>query len=327
MELTEHGEQLIEELDLVLALRSVPDSQRGWAEQKISVRCQSCQAISVFEPARVGQRCDFCGSSSLVEHEEAKEAFRPASLLPMQLKESQVREKVRAWYGSHFWAPSRLKTKAMTDQVHGLYIPYWTFDARVHSLWKAESGDYYYVTESYRDPQGNQQTRQVQKIRWYPTNGHLSCFFDDELVAASKGVDAALLKEIEPFPTERLEAYRASFLSGWVVERYQIDLVQAAQTSRREMERQVEKLCAAQVPGDTHRSLYVQSTFSEQTFKHILVPIWILSYAYGAKKYQVVVNGYTGKIAGKYPLSWIKISLTVFSVSAALLLWLWFWHR
>ena len=127
----------------------------------------------MFDAARVGQRCDFCGSSALVPYEEIKEAFRPESVLPMKLAEPQVREMIRRWYGDHFWVPGKLKKKAMTDQVKGSYIPDWTFYAQVHADWTAESGDYYYVTESYRDAQGRTQTRQVQKVRWYPTAGSL----------------------------------------------------------------------------------------------------------------------------------------------------------
>ena len=76
-ELTATGEGVIQEHDLVAAMRSIPDDQRGWQAKKISVKCQSCQAISVFDPERVGQRCDFCGSTALVPYEEIKEAFRP----------------------------------------------------------------------------------------------------------------------------------------------------------------------------------------------------------------------------------------------------------
>jgi hypothetical protein len=65
------------------------------------------------------------------------------------------------------------------------------------------------------------------------------------------------------------------------------------------------------VPGDTHRNLNVHTTFTEQRFKHILAPVWLLSYKYGAKSYQVVVNGLTGKTAGGHPWSWIKITLLV----------------
>jgi hypothetical protein len=317
-ELNAKGEQVIVEHDLVAALRSIPDDQRGWQAKKISVKCQSCQAISVFDPERVGQRCDFCGSTALVPYEEIKEAFRPESLLPMKISETVVRESIRRWYGTRWFAPNKLKRGALTDLVKGLYIPYWTFDAQVHADWTAESGYYYYVTESYRDSNGNTQTRQVQKVRWEPSSGSLDHFFDDELVPASRGVQEAMLRQIEPFPTTtELVPYNAGYLSGWVVERYQIDLVTAAHEAREEMDAEMERLCAAQVPGDTHRNLQVQADYSGQTFKHILTPIWLLTYNYGTRNFQVVINGYTGVIAGKYPKSWIKITLAVLGALAA----------
>lgn len=307
LETTPSGEQVVREYDLLEALRSLPDDARGWQTQKTEVRCQSCQAISVFDPQRVAQNCDFCGSSALVPYEQTKEAFRPESLLPMKLAEPRVRESIRAWYGSHFWAPSKLGRRAMTDRVHGLYVPYWTFDAKVHADWTAESGDYYYVTESYRDSEGKTRTRQVRKVRWYPSRGSLDHFFDDELIPASRGIEPELLHGVEPFPTREVVPYDPSFLSGWVVERYQIDLGAAASASRQQMQAKLEALCAQKVPGDTHRNLSVDADYSKQTFKHVLVPLWSLNYHYGRKEYRVVVNGFTGQIAGKYPISAWKV--------------------
>jgi len=317
-ELTPAGQEVIVEHDLVGALRGIPDGQRGWQAEKVSVKCQSCQAISVFDAARVSQRCEFCGSTALVPYEEIKDAFRPESLLPMKIAESQVRDSIRRWYGSRWFAPNRLKRAALTDTVKGLYIPYWTFDAQVHADWTAESGYYYYETETYRDSNGETKTRQVQKVRWVPSSGDLDHFFDDELVPASRGVQPEMLRKIEPFPTKELVPYKPGFLSGWVVERYQIDLVAGAKAAQEEMDEEMERLCAARVPGDTHRNLQVDTDYSGQTFKHILVPIWLLTYNYGTRHFQVVLNGYTGTIAGKYPKSWIKITLAVLAVLAAI---------
>lgn len=317
VELTPDGQEIIHEHDLAAALRGIPDVARGWQAQKTSVKCQSCQAISVFDASRVGQRCDFCGSSALVPYEEIKEAFRPESLLPMKVSETNVREMIRQWYGSRWFAPNKLKRAALTDTVKGVYIPYWTFDAQVHGDWTAESGYYYWVTETYRDSQGKTQTRQVRKVRWVPSSGSLDHFFDDELVPASRGVQPEMLRKVEPFPTTTdLVAYNPGFLSGWVVERYQIDLLAAAQHAREAMDSQMYDLCSREVPGDTHRNLHVNTDYSGQTFKHILVPIWLLTYNYGTRCFQVVINGYTGKIAGKYPLSWVKITLAVLGVLA-----------
>jgi hypothetical protein len=323
VELNAAGEQVIKEHDLVAALRAIPDGARGWQAKKTSVRCQSCQAISVFDPERVGQRCDFCGSASLVPYEEIKEAFTPESLLPMKVSETQVRDNVRRWYRTRWFAPNKLKSAALTDTVKGLYIPYWTFDAQVHADWTAESGYYYYENETYTDANGKQQTRQVQKVRWQPSSGAVDHFFDDELVAASRGVQPDLLRKVEPFPTEQLKPYQAGYLSGWVVERYQIDLVSAAQQARKVMDGKMFSLCDQEVPGDTHRNLNVDSNYSGQTFKHVLVPVWLLTYNYGARGFQVVINGFTGAMAGRYPKSWVKILLAVLGGLAAIAVFAW----
>jgi hypothetical protein len=46
--------------------------------------------------------------------------------------------------------------------------------------------------------------------------------------------------------------------------------------------------------------------------------VWLVRYDYGARNFQVLVNGYTGKVAGEQPWSWVKIALTVLLVLAVL---------
>lgn len=310
----------IKELDLATALQNIPESARGWQTATRTVKCQSCQAISVFKPERVAQNCDFCGSPALVPYEETQAPIRPESLLPFKLGETAVRDKVHQWYRSRWFAPNKFKSHAFTDTLHGLYLPYWTFDAQVAAQWTAEAGFYYYTTESYTDSNGRTQTRQVQHTRWEPASGALEHFFDDELVPASRGVPAPLLRTVEPFPTHELAPYDPGYVSGWVVEQYQIDLVAAAENSRQIMDEKLRALCAAQIPGDTYRDLQVAADYSGQTFKHILLPVWLLTYQYGPRTYRIIANGYTGEIAGKYPKSWIKIGFLVLAILIVLLI-------
>jgi Zn finger protein HypA/HybF involved in hydrogenase expression len=304
------SDTVVVEHDLVAALREVPDARRGWQADKVSVKCQSCQAISVFDPSRVGQRCEFCGSSQLVPYEQVKEPFSPESLLAFAIEESKARDLLRAWYGRQWLAPNNLTKRALTDTIRGVYLPYWTFDAQVHAAWTADAGRYYYVTVD---------GKREQRVEWTPASGELDHFFDDELVAASTGVGPGLLRRLEPFPTGQLIPYDPGYLAGWTVERYQIDLVHAAARSRAVMESKTRQLCAAAVPGDTQRNLEVEATFSDQKFKHILVPVWLLTYTYGATVYQVAANGVTGKIAGDRPWSWIKIVLLIIAILIALI--------
>ncbi|MFN2477501.1 MAG: zinc ribbon domain-containing protein [Chthoniobacterales bacterium] len=310
----------VQELDLAEALSKMPTDERGWQTPTRSVKCQNCQAISVFKPERVAQNCDFCGSPALVPYDQTEAPIRPESLLPFKLSESEVRDRVHKWYRSRWFAPNRLRNAAFTDRVHGIYLPYWTFDAQVSAEWTADAGHYYYTTETYTDSNGREQTRQVQHTRWVPASGALDHFFDDELVPASQGVPAPLLRKVEPFPTGELAPYDAAYVSGWVVEQYQIDLAAAAANSREAMEAKLRQMCAEQVPGDTYRNLDVAAEHSAQTFKHVLLPVWLLTYQYGARTFRVIANGYTGTLAGKYPKSWVKITFLVIAIIIVLLI-------
>jgi hypothetical protein len=301
------------EHDLAAVLRGISDDARGWKADVRQVKCRSCNAISVFDPKRQAQNCEFCGSAQLVAYEETKPAFRPESVLPFTVSEGSARDRIRQWYGRLWLAPNALKRRALTDTVKGIYLPYWTFDAQADAQWTAEAGHYYYTTESYTE-NGRTQTRQVQHVRWEPAAGQLSHFFDDDLVCASVGVHASLLRGIEPFPTQSLKPYDAGFVAGWIVERYQIDLIAGAQAARAAMDAKVQAMCAQQIPGDTYRNLSVRTAYSRQTFKHILAPVWLMTYTFGARSFQCVQNGVTGAIQGEYPKSPWKIAFLVLAI-------------
>ncbi|WP_073356107.1 zinc ribbon domain-containing protein [Lampropedia hyalina] len=305
------GDAAIIEHDLEQALRD-PAVSRHWGGQRKEVKCQNCHAISVFVDGRVAQRCDFCGSPAIVAHEEMQDAITPQSILPFNVSDGQVRDRIRQWYGSRWFAPNRLKTAALTDTIHGVYLPYWTFDAHAHAQWSADAGHYYYTTETYRDSNGQTKSRQVRHVRWTPASGSLSHFFDDTLVPGTKGVHPKLLRQVEPFPTQTsLKPYAPEYVRGWTVERYQVDLRRAAQLGQKQMSEQLHQMCAQQVPGDTHRNLQVDARYQGRTFKHVLVPVWLVHYTYGRTTYQIIANGYTGQLAGERPYSVVKIALAV----------------
>ena len=299
------------EHDLTAALRQLPDEDRGWLAEKRTVQCQSCKAVSVFDVSRTGQNCDFCGSPSLVDYREIKAPIRPQGVLPFKVDQGRVREQMRAWFRGRWLAPNNLGDKALVDRVHGIYAPYWTFDAHAVCPWRAEAGHYYYTNEQERDSKGQVHTRRKRHVRWEPAEGEIRHFFDDHPVPGTRGLRHDLLQKIEPFATTEVQGYDAAYLSGFVVEHYQVVLVDAAARSKESMTAQLRSMAGEAVPGDTHRNLEIFPQFSGQTFKHVLLPVWVLSFAYRAKIYQVLVNGHSGKIAGDYPLSPWKVFFLV----------------
>ena len=305
------------EVDLVSTLRALPDEARGWHQERRSVQCQSCRAVMVFEAARVGQNCEFCGSPALIDYTEIKAPIRPQGVLPFRIDAGPVRDAIRDWWRSKWFAPGSLATRALVDTVRSIYIPYWTFDAQVHCPWQAEAGHYYYVPVPSKKG-----VRMERRTRWEPASGVVDTFFDDEAVPGTQGLPMKLLRRIEPFPTSDVVAYDTAFLSGHVVEHYKVVLLEAAQHAQDQMHARLEQLCAQQVPGDTYRNLRIHPDYSNRTFKHVLVPVWVLSYDYGRRAFQVIVNGYTGTIAGEYPKSVWKILLLVAAVVLAAFVYL-----
>jgi predicted RNA-binding Zn-ribbon protein involved in translation (DUF1610 family) len=295
----------IEELDLERALRETDDAHRGWRAETTSVQCRSCKAVMVYEATRVGQNCEFCGSPALVDYASIKPPVTPSSLLPFRTSEAQVRETVRQWFASKWLAPNGFKRKALVDTLRGLYIPYWTFDARVHCPWRAEAGHYYY------EKQGN---NTVRRVRWTPASGVVDHFFDDLLIPGTKGIDHDLLAQVEPFPTQELLPYDTAYLSGHVVEQYQVILVDAAEQGLARMQAELREMCIAEIPGDTYQNLQMSPHWSGRTFKHVLVPVYVMTYVYRAKPYQVVVNACNGRMGGTYPISWIKVALIILAI-------------
>ncbi len=297
----------IQEIDLVATLRDMPEDLRGWRAEKKTVRCRHCKAVTVFDSERVAQHCDFCGSPALVDYDEVKSPIRPLSLLPFKIDETRVRESMRQWFAKRWFAPNTLRRMALVDTLRGVYIPYWTFDAQAHADWTATAGEYYYVSRTVRDSNGKTRTVQDRKTRWFPASGSVDHFFDDAPVPASVGIHSKHLKAVEPFPTNDLVPYDTAYLSGFVVEHYQVVLIDAAAQARNAMDAALRNMCIRDIPGDTHRNLNVDASYDGQSFKHILVPVWLMTYTFGQRSFQVVINGYTGATSGDYPKSAWKI--------------------
>jgi hypothetical protein len=89
------------------------------------------------------------------------------------------------------------------------------------------------------------------------------------------------------------------------------------------MDAKVQALCAQQIPGDTFRNLVVRSDYSGQTFKHILAPVWLLTYTFGARAFQCALNGVTGAVRGEYPKSPWKVALIVLAIFVVVMIALW----
>jgi DNA-directed RNA polymerase subunit RPC12/RpoP len=304
-------------------LSEAGEAARGLGLAVRVARCGTCGARVTFDDAGTSRLCVYCGSPSVLEQEANRNALRPESLVPLLVGQEKVEESFRRWVRGLWFRPNDLR-RARTSQASGVYVPFWTFDARVHSDWSADAGHYYYVTQTYTTIVNRRpviQTRQVRKVRWVPAWGQRHDDFDDLLVLASAGQPAKLVQELGTFDTTGLVPYRPEYLAGWHAEEYQVDLEQAWLEGQARIEERQRDRCAGDVPGDTQRNLRVKNTISDVRWKHVLLPVWSVAYRYKGKPYAVLVHGQSGRVVGEAPLSWAKIlGLVLGLIALALLL-------
>jgi ribosomal protein L37E len=298
---------VIREKAVDAALRAPRDL--GWGAERKVIACKRCGAHTTLDPHVAASSCAFCGTTAVVESPANPNVIRPEGLLPFRVTRESALQSFRKWLHGLWLRPNDLKSASRVNAMQGAYIPFWTFDAATNSSWTAEAGYYYYV-----QVRRNNQTVRERRVRWEPAAGTLERFFDDVPVPASRGADASLCRDIEPYPTGSLTPYEPSYLSGFLAEENAVDLPEALETAKTRMRNEIVAACAQEVPGDTHRNLDVHTVFSALAYKNALLPIWIAAYDYHGKPYRFLVNGVTGKCTGTAPWSWIKVTLTVMAV-------------
>jgi DNA-directed RNA polymerase subunit RPC12/RpoP len=284
-------------------------------EEVLSVKCMSCAAL--VEPPKSAEAfpCPYCGSS-IVTTAKSQRLIKPQALLPFKITRAQATSAFKTWIRKLWFAPDALKKMArLQDRLQGLYAPYWTYDADTVSRYTGQRGDNYTTTRTVTR-NGKRVTETVVKIRWRPAAGTVSRDFDDMLVVGSSSLPRDLAEELEPWDLGNLVSYADEYLSGFIAERYQIDLERGWGRATERMDEVIRGDVKRDIGGDHQRITSLSTAHSNVTYKHVLLPMWICSYRFRDKIYRFLVNARTGEVQGQRPWSWVKITLTAIVVAA-----------
>ena len=299
----------IQELDFQRAV-SQQLSASDIEETRVS-KCPNCGAEIEFDPDIHAAECPFC-ATPVVTNTGANRHIKPRGLLPFALDEATARAAMNDWLGSLWFAPNGLQEYARKGRsMSGIYVPYWTFDADTKSSYTGQRGTHYYESRTVmRD--GKRQSVRVRKTRWTGVSGRVARFFDDVLVLASQSLPKKYTDGLEPWDLSALEPYKPEYLAGFRAEAYQVELADGFVEARAYMDRMIQRDIRYDIGGDDQRINSVQTSVSDVTFKHVLLPVWLAAYKYRGATFRFVVNGRTGRVQGERPYSAWKIAFAVF---------------
>ena len=275
------------------------------------IDCSSCGSRIMIEDDAMSVRCNFCGSEKVNESALDKNLIQPQGIIPFKIDKQTAKNKFSDWIKEGWFKPNKLKELAALGDVHGIYVPFWTYDSKTYTQWSGEAGYHYYETETYTDSNGETQTKQVQRTRWQYRSGSFDHFFDELLIVASKGLPHKVITPIYPYNLEEVVNYTNTLIVGWEAEIYSLDVLEGYRVAEGQMDDALREMAKKALGGDTQRGLSLNIQKWGQTFKHIVLPVWICSYIYNDKTYQFAVNGQTGKISGSKPTSWVKVTFFV----------------
>jgi hypothetical protein len=302
------GTRPVSENDLAAGLqaqatkRSTPQ-----AADKQEVRCRGCGAIVVFEGSLTSSSCAYCDTPLQVKDAHtADHPIRVDGIATFQVEDRAAKQAVRNWVNGRWFAPGVWKKRGVDGKFDGVYMPFFTFDAATFTRYSGERGDAYYVEVG-----SGEQKRRERRVRWSHAAGAFQRFFDDVCIPALQSLPQSLLQGLEPWPTDQLMPFSDAALAGKRAHTYEKTLDVCFGLAKERIEDELRSDVRQRIGGDEQRVHSQDTQYSALTYKHVLLPVWILAYRYGDKPYRVVVNAVTGQVHGERPWSIPKIVAAV----------------
>ena len=272
------------------------------------LRCDSCGGNVEFVGTLTSSHCPYCGSPVQLENAHKCDEHRiPVDgVLPFQIERKHAKQNLTQWVKSRWFAPNKFKKQGADGKFNGIYLSYYTFDSMTFTSYSGQRGEHYWVTVGTGDKK-----RRQRKTRWYPANGRFQRFFDDVLVLANTGFNRKFMLALEPWPLLKVVPFNQQMLAGHMARTYDIELDTCFKEARDRIDDAIHGEVCQRIGGDTQRVHSVDSRYEAITFKHLLLPVWLLAYRYGDKTFQVFINAATGEVQGERPYSVWKIVLAV----------------
>ncbi|MCQ2533381.1 MAG: hypothetical protein MJ172_02285 [Clostridia bacterium] len=278
-----------------------------WGTQKKSVVCKMCGAEAIYDALETASNCPFCGSTSVMPVDNIEDVMSPGGIVPFEIDKKKAEEIFKSWLKGKLFAPKAAKESCEAKDFNGIYLPFWTYDCDTTSTYTARLGF------EYKDGE-------EKKIRWQNTSGVYQQFIDDEIVYASKKTISPELKAVSTFDFKKIQPYSPEIVAGFAAERYSVGLdegwTNAQKTIKPKLSSALTSKLRKQHHADRVEQVKMSTSYDNITFKYLLAPIWMAAFKYNGVVYNIAVNGQTGRISGKSPVSTIRVIIAILIVLA-----------
>jgi len=255
--------------------------------------CQSCGGEIVADPTTAATKCPYCDNPVVMKGQFAG-ALRPNAVIPFQLDKKAAREALMKHLQKKRLLPKVFREQNHIDEVKGVYVPFWLFDADMDANLR------YRATKLRKWTSGNYDYTETSTFYAY-RGGRVS--FDRVPVDGSTKMPDDLMESIEPFDWKGAVDFQTAYLAGYLADKYDVDAEQSTARANERIRRSTEDTFARTVTGyNTVTPEGGSVNLLGGAVHYALYPVWLLNTTWQGKKFTFAMNGQTGKFVGDLPL-------------------------
>lgn len=277
----------------------------------VKYHCENCGAELVVSEDTTATKCSFCGSPMILA-DRMKGKRAPAKVIPFRISREEAIKGFKKWCKNGRITPNDFMTAERIADIVGIYVPFWLFDVTGQGEISAD------CTKVSHYSSGNYN---VTATRHYKVWRRVDLDYDQIPADASERMDDVSMDKMEPFHYEDMKEFSAMYLPGYVAEGYNYT--------------DDELLPRVQERVRSYMDTYARETMQQYTTVRItdrdfnirkrkadyaLLPVWMINYNYRNGEYVFMMNGETGKIVGKPPVSKAKVAAWFFGTGGLLFL-------
>lgn len=270
--------------------------------------CQSCGGEIVCDDTTAATHCPFC-SNPVIMTGKLSGQLKPDFVIPFKLDKKAAKEALTRHFKGKTLLPKVFKTQNHIDEIKGIYVPFWLFDAKANA-------DITY--KGTRTRMWSDRNYNYSETSFYSVHRSGSLGFQRVPVDASSKMDDALMDSIEPFDFSEADSFKTAYLSGYYADRYDVDASESAERANLRIENTTDDVFRSTVHGfETLVAQQKNISLEGAHAKYALYPVWILNTTWNGKKYVFAINGQTGKIVGNLPVDKKKYAALLVGLTAA----------
>lgn len=263
------------------------------ADRLRSYVCKSCGGEIVGDENTAVTSCPFCGKPVIMTA-KFPGMLRPDCVIPFKFDKSAAKAALKKHYEGKRLLPKVFKDQNHIDEVKGIYVPFWLFDAEAEA-------DMRYKATKLRAWSDNRYDYTETSFYSVTRGGNIG--FEKVPVDVSEKMADDLMEALEPFDFAAVVDFKAAYLAGFFADKYDMDAKQSIQRANECIKKSVKEAFDATVQGyETVTNETCSIRLKDGSVKYALLPVWLLSTSWNGKNYLFAMNGQSGKMVGDLPL-------------------------